>query len=196
MLPTVQTLPSRHRITAEEYQKMGEAGIFTEDDRVELIEGEIIDMALIGSRHAGVVAKLGHILSRAVGNTAVVWVQNPILLDDHSEPEPDVVLLKPRRDFYAASLPTAQDVLLLIEVADTSSDYDRNIKMPLYARHGIPEAWLVDLPGGFVEVWQQPSPQGYCQTRRHFPGERIQPELVPDVTLEITEIVLIAGGAP
>lgn len=189
MSQNANVLPCRHRITVAEYHRMAEAGIFTEDDRVELIEGEIIDMAPIGSRHAGIVAKLGHILTRAVGETAIVWIQNPIALGSSSEPEPDVALLKPREDFYTASLPTGQDVLLVIEVSDTSSAYDRSVKVPLYARFGIPEVWLVDLPGGVIEVFQEPSPQGYRQIRKYYPGEELKPGLLPAVSLRVDELL-------
>ncbi len=137
----------RHRFTAEEYHRMGEAGLFGEDDRVELIEGEIIEMTPIGSRHAGTVKRL------------------PLRLGRRSEPQPDIALLRPRDDFYATGHPAAADVLLLIEVAEASLRYDREVKIPLYARHGIPAVWLVDLAGRELTAHQEPAGDGYQQTR-------------------------------
>lgn len=182
-------LPCRHRITVAEYHRMAEAGIFTEDERVELIDGELIDMTPIGNRHTTVIRKLIYLLSGATRGQALLDVQNPIFLGEHSEPQPDVVLLRPREDFYAASPPCAQDVLLLIEVADTSSSYDRSVKVPLYARFGIPEVWLVDLPGRVIEVFQEPSPEGYRQVRKYYPGEELKPGLLPVVSLRVDELL-------
>jgi len=124
---------------------MGEVGILAPDARVELIKGEIIDMSPIGSRHAGVVARLSCLFERAVGDKAIVWAQNPVVLSDLSEPQPDIDLLKPREDFYTAGHPRPKDILLIVEVADTSFKYDRDVKIPLYAQHGIPEVWLIDV---------------------------------------------------
>lgn len=135
----------RRRFTVADYQRMGEAGILGEDDRVELIEGEIFEMAPIGSPHGGRIKQLNQMLTRAIGERALVAVQDPIVLGERSEPEPDIAVLRPRADFYKDSHPEAPDVLLLIEVADTSLQTDRDIKVPLYARHGIPEVWIVDI---------------------------------------------------
>jgi len=184
----VQTVPQRHRITVDEYHRMEQAGIFTEDDRMELIEGEIIDMAPIGNAHASAVRKLIHLLSDRIQGKAVLDVQNPLHLDDCSEPQPDVVLLKPRRDFYAAHTPRAEDVLLLIEIADTSLPYDREVKIPLYARHGISEIWLVNLQDRLIEVFRQPTPQGYRQRRQHHPGEPLQAGQLTTVRLDPVEL--------
>ena len=151
----------RHRYTLDDYHRMGEAGIFHEDSRVELIEAEIVDMTPIGSRHASVVARLSRTLTLAVGDGALVWTQNPVVLGETSEPQPDIALLGQRHDFYANALPGPTDVLLLIEVADTSIRYDRDIKMPLYARHGIPEVWLIDLESDSLMTYRDPSGNGY-----------------------------------
>jgi Uma2 family endonuclease len=137
----------RHRLTVTDYYRMAEAGILRPDARVELIEGEIIDMAPIGSRHAGTVDQLASCLRRAAGERAIVRVQSPIRIDEHSEPEPDIVLLRPRADFYKTSHPGPSDVLLIIEVADTTLRYDRDVKTLLYARNGIPEVWIIDIEG-------------------------------------------------
>ena len=147
---------ARRYFTVEEYHRMGAAGIFTEDDRVELIEGEILQMSPIGSRHAASVNRLNAKFNNLLADRAVVSVQDPILLNDFSEPQPDIAVLTRREDFYADALPTAKDVLLVVEVADTTVAYDRDIKLPSYARSGILEAWLVDLPAETVEVHLEP----------------------------------------
>jgi len=151
----------RRRFTVDDYHRMVEAGILSDDDRVELIDGEIIEMVAIGSRHAACVDRLARLCSAGVRNRAIVRVQNPILLSEHSEPQPDLALLRPRRDFYAAGHPGPQDILLVVEVADTSAETDREIKLPLYARAGIPEVWVVALAETHVEAHRKPSPGGY-----------------------------------
>jgi len=179
----------RRRFTVDEYYRMAEAGILHEDDRVELIEGEIVEMAPIGSRHAACVKRLNSLLSQRVGARALVGVQDPIRLDEHSEPQPDVTILLPRPDFYASVHPGPGDILLAVEVADTSAEYDREVKVPLYARSGIRESWLVDLPAGVVEVYRDPSPQGYRQTQHLKRGDRIALAAFPDFELTIDELL-------
>ena len=151
----------RHRWTVDEYRRMGETGTLAPDARVELIDGEIIDMAPIGPLHSGTVNQLNRLLGEAVGATAVVGVQNPVELSNRSEPEPDLTLLRPRADFYKRALPRASDVLLAIEVADSTLAFDRDDKRSLYARHGVPEYWLVDVNGGRVLTFRDPSGDGY-----------------------------------
>jgi Uma2 family endonuclease len=146
----------RHRYTVVDYYRMAEVGILAPDARVELIDGEILDMAPIGSVHAGTVEQLAEALRRAVGARAWVRTQNPLRLDDHSEPQPDVSLLKARADFYKSRHPRPADTLLVIEVADTSLRFDRERKIPLYAQHGIPEAWLVDLQAKRLVRYRNP----------------------------------------
>jgi Uma2 family endonuclease len=163
MSRTVSDLLTRHRYTVDEYHRMGQAGVLSQDARVELIEGEIIDMTPIGSRHAATVKRLSHALMQAVGNTAIVSVQDPVVLDDRSEPQPDLALLNPRDDFYAGAHPTAMDVLLIIEVADASLLYDREVKLPLYARHRIPEVWLVDLENNMLLIHREPQDERYTE---------------------------------
>lgn len=156
----------RYRLSADGYERMGEAGILGEDDRVELLEGEIIDMPPIGSPHGGAVKRIANRLVHAIAETeAIVAVQDPLRLSDFSEPEPDIALLKPRDDFYSARHPGPEDVLLLIEVAETSLRYDRDKKLPLYARAGIPECWLVDLSGKALWIYRDPGPEGYRMAR-------------------------------
>ncbi len=138
-------MATRYRFTVEDYHKMAEVDILGEDDRVELIDGEIIEMAPIGRLHAVCVVRLTDLFGETLRRRAIVWAQNPIGLGERSEPQPDLALLRWRPNFYADADPRPEDVLLIIEVADTSLAYDRDIKVPLYARAGIPEVWLVDL---------------------------------------------------
>ena len=152
---------------------MAEVGLLSPDVRVELIEGEIVEMSPIGSTHAGTVDRSSAFLNRKLGNTVIVRVQNPIRLDDFSEPQPDLALLKPRKDFYSKSHPSPEDVLVVIEVADTSVDYDRNVKLPLYARAGIPEAWLMVLAKDVIEVYSQPRNGKYQKVQRLKRGKNL-----------------------
>lgn len=151
----------RHRITADEYHRLGEAGVLAPDARVELINGEVIDMAPIGSRHWSVVNRLHRLLERAVGDRALVSSQSSMRLGPHNEPQPDLALFKPRTDFYVGALPTAVDTLLIVEVADSTARYDREIKLPLYARHGVGEVWIVDLEAALLCVYRQPEGERY-----------------------------------
>jgi Uma2 family endonuclease len=161
MVGTVTDPPHHHRLTVEDYYRMGEIGILRPDERLELIEGEIIDMAPPGELHAGTVDQLVDLLKEAVGRRAIVRVQNPVLLDRYSEPQPDLALLRPRTDFYKKTRPGAADVLLAIEVADTSLRYDRDVKVPLYARHGIAEVWLIDVRGKRLTRHRAPTQGAY-----------------------------------
>ena len=179
----------RHLFTVEEYHRMAQAGILSEDDRVELIEGEIVNMTPVGSRHAAVVDRLNRILSRRIGERAIVRVQNPIRLGEHSEPQPNVTLLRPREDFYASAHPGPEDVLLLIEVAETSAEYDREVKIPLYARFGIGEVWLVDLEGKAIEVYRNPSPEGHREVQTLGRDARLSPDSFPDLELPVEQIL-------
>ena len=184
---SVQVL--RRRFSVDEYYKMAHAGILHEDDRVELIEGEILEMAPISSWHAGCVTWLNHLLFKRIGTRVIISVQNPIHLSDYSEPQPDIALLHRRTDFYASAHPRPEDVLLVMEVADTRVDYDQQIKAPLYARAGIREYWLVDLVGQSIEVYRRPSPEGYRQVRTVRRGERLAPEALTDLELSVDEIL-------
>ncbi len=172
------------RFSISEYHRMAEAGILDEDDRVELVEGVIVEMAAMGSRHAACIRRLEAILNRHPERIGIISTQCPIRLGDDSEPEPDVALLKPREDFYASEHPGPGDALLVIEVSDTSAEYDTEVKLPLYARAGIPEVWLVNLTTGTVEVHSQPVSGEYRQTLRAKRGEALKSEAVSE--LEIT----------
>ncbi|HAM55228.1 MAG: hypothetical protein A2W08_08125 [Candidatus Rokubacteria bacterium RBG_16_73_20] len=180
---------ARRRFTVDEYHRMGQAGILSEDDRVELIRGEIVQMAPIGPRHAGCVAALNHVLVRAAGDRAILWPQNPVTLPPDSEPQPDIVLVRPRADFYRSAHPQAADVLLLVEVADTTLRYDRRVKLPLYAAEGIRETWIVNLAEECVEVYREPAPGGYRRTERFGRGAPVAPEAFPDIRLGVTDIL-------
>lgn len=173
----------------EDYYRMAEAGLFSEHDRVELIEGEVIKMSPIGSRHTGCVNRSNAILNRKVGDIAIVSVQNPIRLNDFSEPEPDLALLKPRDDFYSQSHPTAADVLLVIEVAETSVEYDRGVKIPLYAQAGIPEAWLVNLPKEIIEIYTQPKNGKYQKVQRLKRGKPLVSPTIAGLSLSVDDIL-------
>jgi Uma2 family endonuclease len=154
-----QPVMAPHRkLNVDEYRRMGEAGILQEDDRVELITGELIEMAPIGSLHAGIGGLLMEWLGYPTAGLAIAWAQNPIHLNNYSEPQPDFALLRFRQDRYKTALPTAQDVLLVVEIADKSLCYDRDTKTPLYARHGIPEYWIVNIPKQCIEIHRQPDP--------------------------------------
>lgn len=179
---------ARHKLSVEDYHRMGEAGIFAPDSRVELIEGEVIDMAPIGSLHISVVNTLSMFFSRGIGDAGIVSTQNSISLLPHSEPQPDIAILKPRADRYRKSLPSASDVLLLIEVCDTTADYDRRIKLPLYADHGIPEVWLVDLKAEWLEVHSGPKGKTFGNVRRLGKHDSVTPESLQVPTLYLGEI--------
>jgi Uma2 family endonuclease len=178
------------RFTVAEYHRMGEAGILAEDDRVELLDGEIVEMTPIGPAHASVVGRLTHLFSRLAGERGLVWVRNPIdLAAADSEPQPDVVLLNPRADFYVTAHPAPADVLLLVEVMDASAERDRRLKLPLYARAAIREVWLVDLGAERLEVHRQPEADGYRQTHLLRRGESTTIEALPDLGIRVDGIL-------
>ena len=180
---------TRRRFTTAEYHRMAKAGILHEDDRVELIEGEILEMSPIGRRHKACVDRFNRIFSRTLGDTVIVRVQSSIVLGERSEPEPDVVLLRPRVDFYADADETPEDVLLVVEVADSSEVYDRQIKAPLYARYGIPELWIANLNSDQIVIYGDPTPAGYGTTRVARRGETISPSAFPELTFPVDEIL-------
>jgi Uma2 family endonuclease len=186
---------ARRRFSVEDYHRMLGAGILSEDDRVELIDGEIVEMAPIGPRHASQVDFLARLLWQRVGGRAIVRVQNPIRLGKQSEPQPDLCLLRPRRDYYRRSHPTAVDVMLVIEVAEATAEYDRQVKVPLYGRHGVAEVWLVDLEAQRVEVYRRPRAEGYEEVRSLGRGETVSPLSFPDLTLGVDELLEPQGEA-
>jgi Uma2 family endonuclease len=169
---------------------MVEGNMLSAQDRTELIEGEVIYMSPIGSRHAACVNRLTAVLSMLLNNQAIVSIQNPIQLSLFSEPEPDVALLRPRDDFYASHLPTPADVLLVIEVADTSLDYDQHTKLPLYARSGIAEAWIVNLNNNTISVYTQPAVGQYQVNKEHSVSQTIQSPTIAVLQLQAKEILV------
>ena len=177
------------RFSVNEYHRLGEIGVLTEDDRVELLEGEIVEMTPIGSYHAACVSRLNRMLTLQLGQTAIVSVQNPIRLNDQSEPQPDITLLKPRPDFYKGGHPQPDDILLVIEVADSSVNLDRGTKLPLYAKAGISEVWIVDLTGLTVETYWQPSAQGYESISQLNDSEHVTSESFPALNISVKEIL-------
>jgi len=179
--------PRRFNVT--EYYRMAEAGVLTPDDRVELIEGEIIKMSPIGSPHAACVARLARLLQNAVREKAIVWIQNPVRLSEFSEPVPDLALLSPRKNYYAARHPTPADALLVIEVADTTLLKDRNVKIPLYARAGIPETWLVNLPKETIEVYIDLHNGKYRKCRKYKRSEVVEHPKVKGLSLKVSDIL-------
>ncbi len=179
----------RRTFTTSKYHQMTEAGILDENDRVELIEGEIVEMAAIGSLHAACVNRLNHLFSRYFLDRAIVSVQNPITLNQHSEPEPDIAIVRMRPDFYAEHHPTPDDVHLIVEVADASLSYDRGFKLPVYARAGVREVWIVDIAESSVEAHSQPSAYGYKLIRKCWGGDALALEAFPDVSFQVGDIV-------
>jgi Uma2 family endonuclease len=179
----------RHRLTVDAYCRMAEAGVLAPDARVELIDGEIVDMAPMNSRHASAVARLSAMLNAAVGGQALVWCQLPLRLGDRSEPEPDLMLLAPRDDFYAPAHPTAADVLLLIEVSNSTARYDREIKLPLYARHGVREVWIVDLDNRLLRTCRRPVGDGYTETVETARPGVLSPEALPSVRIDASPLL-------
>ncbi len=181
--------PTKRRFTVAEYHQMAQADILSEDDRVELIDGEILEMAPIGRRHAGCVDCLAHLFYRSLGQAAQIRVQGPVRLSERSEPQPDIAVLRPRPDFYRSGHPTPEDVLLLVEVAETSAEGDRRVKVPLYARSGIREFWPVDLEEDVIFVYRDPTPTGYRTVRGAPRGERLAPLAFPTQEFAVADIL-------
>lgn len=179
----------RRPLTVEEYHRMGDAGILHEDDRVELIEGELIAMSPIGSDHSGTVNAFTRNLVLAFGDRAVVGVQNPVRLSRFTEPQPDFSVLRPRADDYRSKIPGPEDVLLIIEVANSSLRYDRKVKLPLYARHGIPEVWIVNLAGGQIEICRQPEGETYTQISRAARDDSVAPSLLQGLAFSVRALI-------
>lgn len=180
---------ARKLFTTAEYHQMIEAGIFREDDRIELIEGELYPMSPIGPRHAAAVNRLTECLSEQLRAIAIISVQNPVELSEYSEPQPDLTLLKRRADFYSQSLPSPSDVLVAIEVSDTTHEKDRTLKIPAYARAGIAEAWLIDLFNDRIEIHSQPASGIYQETRIVLRGQPVVSKTIPQLQLNADDIL-------
>ncbi len=187
--PSAAWMPARRRFTIDEYDRMGEAGILNEDEHAELINGEIVLMAALGSKHTGCVNWLNDAFRAQLGGRVIVSVQNPVRLPPDGEPEPDVMLLRHRPDFYRSAHPLPDDVYLIIEVADTSLPYDRTTKQQLYAAAGIRDFWIVDLANELLLVHRVPQDGCYTEVRRLKRGDTVSPEEFPDLSLTVAEIL-------
>jgi Uma2 family endonuclease len=180
---------THHRFTSREYYRMAETGVLEPDARVELLNGQIIDMSPIGPFHGGVVGRLNRLLSKLSNDNWFVWTQNPVTLDDYSEPQPDLMLLKPSANDYTTALPAPDDVFLLIEVSDSTLFTDRELKLPLYGRAGIREVWIINLPDQSIEVHREPHFEGYASTVVLHPGDQARPLAFPDVAVDVAALL-------
>ena len=181
--------PTKHLTNLDEWRRLGEANIFPPESRLELINGEILEMAPIGFNHAGHINRLVKLLTRLIPDDVIPSVQNPLQLDDLSEPDPDFMLLKPNDDFYSSRHPYSNDVLLLIEVADSSLTFDQNQKLHLYALHGIPEYWLLNLNDACLEVYRKPNGEVYAEKTTLRAGDTLTLSQLPEITLSIADIL-------
>ena len=179
---------ARHKLDVGGYYRMADAGILGENDRVELIDGELIDMAPIGTDHAATVNGLTRALIMACDGRAYVSVQNPVRIDRFNEPQPDFIVSRLRADNYRTAHPTPSDVLLLVEVADTSLRFDKKVKLPLYARAGIAEAWIVDLGRRALDAYREPAGDAYGSMRTYGPGDRVSLALMPEIGLSLAGV--------
>jgi Uma2 family endonuclease len=179
----------RRKFTVKQYHKMVEAGILKEDERVELIRGEIIEINSISSRHAACVSRLNQFFLFRLSKSVIVSCQNPVELNDNSEPQPDISLLRRKADFYESGHPKSQDILLVVEVADTTVESDRQIKIPLYAENGIVEVWLVDINQQCIEVYREPSPNGYQNIQRFMRGQNLSILAFPEIIISVNEVL-------
>lgn len=179
----------RYRFTVDQYHRMGKAGIFHPDSRVELINGEIFEMSPISPWHGGIVNWLNDQFVAALRGRAIVAVQNPAVVDRRSEPQPDLMLVKAREDFYRRAHPTPEDAFLVVEVAHTSLAHDRRRKLPLYARTGVLEVWIVNRRADAVDVFRDPTPDGYREHVVRGRGDHVAPAAFPDLRLSVDEIL-------
>ena len=187
---TTQVQHVKHyRFTVDEYYAMAHAGILKENARVELVQGEIVEMAPIGDRHASCVDRLAETLTIQLQRWALVRSQNPLFIDENTAVQPDIMLLVRRDDYYASSAPGPNSVLLLVEVSDTTLSYDRNVKFPIYAHSGIPEVWIVDLHSRQLEVFTQPSSEGYASSQTLSSGDSVSPSAFDDISLAVDDII-------
>ncbi len=188
-LDLVQAQPTRRRFTVDEYYAMVPAGILRENDRVELIDGEIVTMSTIGDEHHASVDVSTKFLVMAFGDRAIVRVQGSVRLDDYNQPQPDFAVLKHRDDYYRSRPAGPTDTLLPIEVADTSLSYDRRVKLPLYARFAIPEFWIVNIPARTIEVYTVPVDGEFTSRQTFRPGQTVTPSAFADVVIPVSDIV-------
>jgi Uma2 family endonuclease len=177
---------TKHRLTVDDYYRMAEVGVLAPDARVELIDGEIVDMPPIGSPHFGTTAWLHRQFIKDTENLAIVGSQSTLILGQYSAPEPDLMLLRPRSDFYRRANPTAKDVLLLVEVSETTLSYDRKIKAPLYARHGIPEMWIVNLRDRELLCMREPRLNDYAESETIKAPGLVQLSMLGDINVDLS----------
>jgi Uma2 family endonuclease len=178
-----------HRFSVEDYYRLAETGVLGADQRVELVDGRIIDMSPIGPLHGGVVTLLNHLFHQLSQGRWVVTVQNPVRLDGSSEPQPDLMLVKPSHNFYRNRHPKAEDVFLLIEVSDSTLETDRAVKLPVYARAGITEVWIVDLVNGALEVYRNPQSISFASAQILHEGDSAAPAAFPDAVIEVSKLL-------
>ena len=187
--PALASDRKTRKFTVAEYYRMAEVGILGPEERLELIEGDIIVMPPIGPGHADNVNELNEVLAGYAPGRFRIGIQNPIHLDNGSEPQPDVVLLRRRPEGYGAAHPTPADVLLIIEVADSTLNYDREVKAHIYGRNNVPETWVRNLPDDCIERFSEPGPNGYGQHTVHRRGETITPVSLPDLRLAVADLL-------
>ncbi len=182
--------PAKRRFTANEYQRMGEVGILCADERVELIDGEVVKRMTIGPRHNACVSSATRALVRAAGDAAIVLPQGSVRLDLYNEPEPDLVLLRPRDDFYASRHAGPADILLVVEIAASSIEYDQKVKARIYAESGVPEYWLADLNTNLVSRYSVPEGGVFRTAEPYRRGESIAPKLLPACVISVDALLL------
>jgi Uma2 family endonuclease len=181
--------PARHKLDVETLYRMADAGIFGEDDRIELIDGELIDMAPIGCDHAATVNGLTQVLIMACYGRATVSIQNPVRIDTFNEPQPDLVVLRLRADnYHKEPRGGPEDALLVVEVADTSLRFDRTVKLPLYARAGFAEVWIVDLKHRVLNAYRDSSDGEYATVQTYRAGDSIALALAPDIAITLNGV--------
>jgi Uma2 family endonuclease len=190
MSAAMEDFPRRHRITVDEYYRMAEVGLLAPDARVELIDGEIIDMAPIGNPHMATVDRLNKLLIRTVGDRAIVRCQGAVQLGDYSAPQPDFVLLAPRDDYYSSRRAVSPDTLLTVEVSDTTLRYDSGRKMSLYARHNVPELWVIDVPKARLLLFRKPSGNEYLEASILEAPDSMSIERLPGIVVDLSSIYI------
>jgi Uma2 family endonuclease len=185
----MQIETTRKRFTVDDYYRMAEAGILKPTDRVELIEGEIVEMSPIGDRHAMAVNRANMLFARGLGDRVVVSVQNAVRVNRYNEPQPDVVLIRARENFFGTQHPRPEDVVLLIEVSDTTLRFDRNVKLPIYARNGISEVWIFDLNNDVIHLYREPKAGTYSVTQTLGRNESISTQAFPDFLIKVGDLL-------
>lgn len=185
-MPTETT---RKRFTVDDYYRMAEAGILKPTDRVELIEGEIVEMSPVGDRHAMAVNRATMVFARGLGDKVVVSVQNAVRINRYNEPQPDVVLIRPREGFYGDRHPRPEDVVLMIEVSDTTLKFDQNVKLPIYAQNGIREVWIFDLRKDVIHVYREPAGRSYAVCEIKLKSDSISPQAFPEFSISAAELL-------